>query len=93
MIQDSTITVVDEASRDRVTIHALHVVDRIIPHTFVSDDAGCASKCDTTASCPPTETELVSTGHPQSADLVIDAECLYAYLGKCEWPEDNNNEN
>ncbi|OWZ08857.1 hypothetical protein PHMEG_00018535 [Phytophthora megakarya] len=25
------------------------------------------------------------------ADLVIDAECLYAFTGKCEWPEDNNN--
>ncbi|OWZ01547.1 Eukaryotic/viral aspartic protease, partial [Phytophthora megakarya] len=27
----------------------------------------------------------------KSADLVIDAECLYAFTGKCEWPEDNNN--
>ncbi|OWZ00620.1 hypothetical protein PHMEG_00028148, partial [Phytophthora megakarya] len=43
--------------------------------------------------CPPTETGLVPTGQPQSADLVIDAECLYAFTGKCEWPEDNNNNN
>ncbi|OWY98398.1 LOW QUALITY PROTEIN: hypothetical protein PHMEG_00030850 [Phytophthora megakarya] len=41
--------------------------------------------------CPPTETGLVPTGQPQSVDLVIDAECLYAFTGKCEWPEDNNN--
>ncbi|OWY98968.1 LOW QUALITY PROTEIN: hypothetical protein PHMEG_00030125 [Phytophthora megakarya] len=41
--------------------------------------------------CPPTETGLVPTGQPQSADLVIDAECLYAFTEKCEWPEDNNN--
>ncbi|OWZ00401.1 LOW QUALITY PROTEIN: hypothetical protein PHMEG_00028409 [Phytophthora megakarya] len=41
--------------------------------------------------CPPTEPGLISTGQPQSADLVIDAECLYANTGKCEWPEDNNN--
>ncbi|OWY98209.1 hypothetical protein PHMEG_00031077 [Phytophthora megakarya] len=40
---------------------------------------------------PATETGLVPTGQPQSADLVIDAECLYAFAGKCEWPEDNNN--
>ncbi|OWZ10622.1 hypothetical protein PHMEG_00016502 [Phytophthora megakarya] len=26
------------------------------------------------------------------ADLVIDAECLSAFTGKCEWPEDNNND-
>ncbi|OWZ06582.1 hypothetical protein PHMEG_00021143 [Phytophthora megakarya] len=31
------------------------------------------------------------SGHPQSTDLVIDAECLYAFTGKCKWPEDNNN--
>ncbi|OWZ01745.1 LOW QUALITY PROTEIN: hypothetical protein PHMEG_00026808 [Phytophthora megakarya] len=42
--------------------------------------------------CLPTETGLVPTGQPQSADLVVDAECLYAFTGKCEWPEDNNND-
>ncbi|OWY96456.1 hypothetical protein PHMEG_00033271, partial [Phytophthora megakarya] len=26
------------------------------------------------------------------ADLVIDAECLYAFTEKCEWPDDNNND-
>ncbi|OWZ04530.1 LOW QUALITY PROTEIN: hypothetical protein PHMEG_00023547 [Phytophthora megakarya] len=36
---------------------------------------------------------VVPTGLPQSADLVIDAECLYAFTGKCEWPEDNNSNN
>ncbi|OWZ13548.1 hypothetical protein PHMEG_00013105 [Phytophthora megakarya] len=41
--------------------------------------------------CPPTETGLVPTGQSQSADLVIDAEYLYAFTGKCEWSEDNNN--
>ncbi|OWY96692.1 LOW QUALITY PROTEIN: hypothetical protein PHMEG_00032978 [Phytophthora megakarya] len=41
--------------------------------------------------CPPTETGLATTGQPQSADLVIDAECLYLFTGECEWPEDNNN--
>ncbi|OWY94107.1 hypothetical protein PHMEG_00036261 [Phytophthora megakarya] len=72
-------------------VHVQHVVDRIIPQTTVSEDAGCASKCMTLACCPPTETGLVPTGQPQSADLVIDAECLYAFTGKSDWPEDNNN--
>ncbi|OWZ02041.1 LOW QUALITY PROTEIN: hypothetical protein PHMEG_00026466 [Phytophthora megakarya] len=30
-------------------------------------------------------------GPYRSADQVIDTECLYAFTGKCEWPEDNNN--
>ncbi|OWZ20266.1 hypothetical protein PHMEG_0005330 [Phytophthora megakarya] len=41
--------------------------------------------------CPPSETGLVLTGQSQSADLVIYADCLNAFTGKCEWPEDNNN--
>ncbi|OWZ12470.1 hypothetical protein PHMEG_00014363 [Phytophthora megakarya] len=31
-----------------------------------------------------------SLSSPQSADLVIDAKCSYAFTGKWEWPEDNN---
>ncbi|OWY98655.1 hypothetical protein PHMEG_00030528 [Phytophthora megakarya] len=41
--------------------------------------------------CPPTETGLVPTGQPQSADLVIDAEYLYAFIGKKHY--NNNDEN
>ncbi|OWZ09039.1 hypothetical protein PHMEG_00018325 [Phytophthora megakarya] len=41
-------------------------------------------------SCPLTEIGLVPTEQPQSADLVIDAEFLYAFTGKCEWPEDDD---
>ncbi|OWY97133.1 hypothetical protein PHMEG_00032416, partial [Phytophthora megakarya] len=43
LVRGSTITVVDAVFRDQVMVHALHVVDRIIPRTFVSDDVG---KCE-----------------------------------------------
>ncbi|OWY95615.1 Eukaryotic/viral aspartic protease [Phytophthora megakarya] len=41
--------------------------------------------------CPPTETGLVPTGQPQSAEPIIDAECIYAFVGKCEWPNEDKN--
>ncbi|OWZ03063.1 LOW QUALITY PROTEIN: hypothetical protein PHMEG_00025270 [Phytophthora megakarya] len=115
MVRGSMITVVDAFSRYQVMVHALHVVDRIIPRTCrlyqqVHDFDKCEALDELTKilgtnvdkknispelklvfGCPPTETGLVPTGQPQSADLVIDGKCLYAFPGKWEWPEDNNN--
>ncbi|GMF47194.1 unnamed protein product [Phytophthora fragariaefolia] len=37
---------------------------------------------------PPTETGLVPMGLPQLAAPAIEAECIFAFVGKCEWPND-----
>lgn len=33
-------------------------------------------------------TELVPIGLPQLAKPSVDAECIFAYMGESEWPED-----
>ncbi|OWZ19633.1 LOW QUALITY PROTEIN: hypothetical protein PHMEG_0006085 [Phytophthora megakarya] len=43
--------------------------------------------------CPPTETGLVPTGQPQSLDLGIGAECLYAFTQKDNNYNDENEKN
>ncbi|OWY99875.1 LOW QUALITY PROTEIN: hypothetical protein PHMEG_00029049 [Phytophthora megakarya] len=35
---------------------------------------------------PSTLTELVQNGLPQLAEPAIEAECVYAFVGECEWP-------
>ncbi|GMF41159.1 unnamed protein product [Phytophthora fragariaefolia] len=37
---------------------------------------------------PSTETGLVPIGLPQLATPAIEAECIFAFVGKCEWPDD-----
>ncbi|GMF42360.1 unnamed protein product [Phytophthora fragariaefolia] len=39
---------------------------------------------------PPTETGLVPIGLPQLAAPAIGAECIFAFVGKCEWPNDGD---
>ncbi|GMF31635.1 unnamed protein product [Phytophthora fragariaefolia] len=39
---------------------------------------------------PPTETGLVPIGLPQLAVPAIEAECIFAFVGKCEWPNDGD---
>ncbi|GMF36156.1 unnamed protein product [Phytophthora lilii] len=41
---------------------------------------------------PPTETRLVLIGLPQLAEPAVEAECIYAFFGKCEWPEEDGKE-
>ncbi|OWY98766.1 hypothetical protein PHMEG_00030387 [Phytophthora megakarya] len=40
--------------------------------------------------CLPTETGLDPIGQPQSAEQVIDADCIYAYIRKCNYPDEDN---
>ncbi|GMF36222.1 unnamed protein product [Phytophthora lilii] len=40
---------------------------------------------------PPTETGLVPVGLPQLAEPAVEVECIYAFVGKCEWPEEDGN--
>ncbi|GMF36303.1 unnamed protein product [Phytophthora fragariaefolia] len=39
---------------------------------------------------PPIETGLVPIGLPQLAAPAIEAECIFAFVGKCEWPNDGD---
>ncbi|OWZ01864.1 hypothetical protein PHMEG_00026677 [Phytophthora megakarya] len=36
--------------------------------------------------CPSTLTVLIQNGLPQLAEPAIEAECVYAFVGECEWP-------
>ncbi|OWY93271.1 Eukaryotic/viral aspartic protease [Phytophthora megakarya] len=38
----------------------------------------------------PTETGLDLIGQPQSAERVIDADCIYAFISKCNYPDEDN---
>ncbi|OWZ02482.1 hypothetical protein PHMEG_00025948 [Phytophthora megakarya] len=79
----STITAADAGSRDQVMNHSTHFSFRRCRLCKQEHDFGKCEAFD--------ELAKILRTNPQSADLVIDAECLYAFTGKCEWPEDNNN--
>ncbi|OWY99913.1 LOW QUALITY PROTEIN: hypothetical protein PHMEG_00029004 [Phytophthora megakarya] len=40
--------------------------------------------------CLPTETGLDLIRQPQSAERVIDADCIYAFISRCNYPGDDN---
>ncbi|GMF38026.1 unnamed protein product [Phytophthora lilii] len=79
--------------------------DSLIPPTTAVSGENCANKCMTPADArsskklqtwfaanPPTETGLVPIELPQLAEPAVEEECIYAFVGKCEWPEEDGNE-
>ncbi|GMF27855.1 unnamed protein product [Phytophthora fragariaefolia] len=80
---------------------ALHAAAHTTPFISARGAANCANKCTMLASAksskskksptsPPTETGLVPIGLPQLAAPAIEAECIFAFVGKCEWPNDGD---
>ncbi|OWY97293.1 hypothetical protein PHMEG_00032217, partial [Phytophthora megakarya] len=86
-------------SRDDSTVPAERAAICHIRLTFVEDDASSASKSTSpvgvkssknelswSVPSPSTLTGLFQNGLPQLAEPAIEAECVYAFVGECEWP-------
>ncbi|EGZ16371.1 hypothetical protein PHYSODRAFT_334561, partial [Phytophthora sojae] len=78
------VTTIDNAS----TVLARPVAFFPTRPTSATGAASYASKYTTQAGSPPTETGLVPIGLPQLAEPVVEAECIYAFVGKREWPDE-----
>ncbi|GMF41771.1 unnamed protein product [Phytophthora fragariaefolia] len=75
-------------SERRTTVHdnmdpALHAAAHTTPCISARGAANCVNK-------QPTETGLAPIGLPQLAAPAIEAECIFAFVGKCEWPNDGD---
>ncbi|OWZ11811.1 Eukaryotic/viral aspartic protease [Phytophthora megakarya] len=86
LVLDKVGVVVDGVSRNLSIDHVPPVGVSIIRLTHIaSDDANCASQYEAI-------NELAKILRTKSAERVIDADCIYAFRSKCNYPDEDNND-